>query len=95
MFIISITYVKPLEEVDKHMDAHWAFLEKYYEADVFLIWGRKVPRVGGIIIGQADSLKIMQKIANEDPFVTEGVATVEVTEFNVSKAKPGIKELLR
>ena len=95
MFIISIHYIKPLEEVDQIMEAHVAYLNKYYEADVFLMWGRKVPRTGGIIIGQADSLEIMEKIAAEDPFMKHKAATFEVTEFKVSKAKREIKDLIR
>ncbi len=46
MFIVNITYQTPLEEIEKHLEAHVAFLDKYYEAGVFLLSGRKKPRTG-------------------------------------------------
>ena len=50
MFIVDLTYVKPLEEVDKNIQEHMLFLDKYYSSGKFLISGRKVPRTGGVII---------------------------------------------
>ncbi|RWY48017.1 YciI family protein [Mucilaginibacter gilvus] len=95
MFIINLHYIVPLEELDKHMAAHVKYLEKYYEADVFLISGRKVPRTGGIIIAQADAKEILEKIIADDPFHKHKLAEFTITEFLASQAHPDIKKLLR
>ena len=31
MFIVNLTYIKPLEEVEKHLQQHIIFLEQHYK----------------------------------------------------------------
>lgn len=50
MFIVNLTYVKPLEEVEKYLEDHITFLNKYYASNNFICSGRKNPRDGGIIL---------------------------------------------
>jgi uncharacterized protein YciI len=95
MFIISLNYIVPLEELDQHMEAHVEHLKKYYKADVFIMSGRKVPRTGGVIIAQADSKEILEKIVAEDPFYKHKLAEFEITEFLASLSHPGLKDILR
>jgi uncharacterized protein YciI len=95
MFIINLRYIVPLEELDAHMAAHMKYLKKYYAADVFLMSGRKVPRTGGVIIAQADSRDILEKIIADDPFYKHKLAEFTVTEFLASQAHPDLKSLLR
>jgi uncharacterized protein YciI len=95
MFIISLNYVVPLKELDKHMDAHVKYLKKYYKADIFIVSGRKVPRTGGVIIAQADSKEILEKIIAEDPFHKHQLAEFTITEFQASQSHPDLKGLIR
>lgn len=81
MFIISLTYQKPLSEVEAHLNAHIEFLKTYYEQGVFLASGRKVPRDGGIILAIAGTKDDIETILTHDPFKLHGVATYEITEF--------------
>ncbi len=81
MFVIELTYVKPLDEVDKYLPKHVDFLKKQYDAGFFLASGRKVPRSGGVILARADNRQVMEDILNEDPFRVNGVAMYEITEF--------------
>lgn len=94
MFIIDINYVVPLEEVDNYMDPHVKYLEKYYDKGVFVVWGRKEPRTGGIILALAAAKEEVEKIITEDPFHIHGLAEITVTEFLVSKHRPDLKGLL-
>eukprot|EP01034_Spumella_vulgaris_P040970 gene40970-50692_t len=55
MFIISLTYLKPAEEIDALLAAHREYLREQYDNGMFLMSGRMVPRTGGIIIATADS----------------------------------------
>ncbi|WP_323916952.1 YciI family protein [Aeromonas caviae] len=47
MFVVTLTYVKPLAEIDALIPAHIAWLERQYAAGHFLASGRRVPRIGG------------------------------------------------
>ncbi len=94
MFIISLTYIVPLEELDRHMKDHVIFLRKYYKENVFVASGRKVPRTGGIILALASSKDEIDEIMSQDPFIIHRAASYEVTEFLTSQFHPNLKELL-
>lgn len=81
VFIISLSYVKPLDQVSAHLDEHIAFLKKYYESGVFMMSGRKVPRTGGVIIASAGNREEVETIIREDPFHRERIAEFEITEI--------------
>ncbi len=81
MFILSLNYVKSLNEVDKLIEAHTAYLNKYYSLGKFILSGRKEPRTGGVILVDCSSLEELYTIIDEDPFSTAGVAAYEVTQF--------------
>jgi len=80
-FVVSLHYIAPLSAVDAAMRAHVAFLETQRKAGVFIAWGRKVPRTGGIILACGDSRSRLEQIMQADPFVARGLAEIEVTEF--------------
>ena len=94
MIIISLTYVRPLEDVEKHFDGHIAWLNRYYDSGDFIASGRKVPRTGGIIMARGP-LERVAEICREDPFVSEGVATFELIETAITRtlvALEGLKD---
>lgn len=82
MFIISLTYIKPLEEVDSLLEEHVVYLKEQYTLGNFLASGRKVPRTGGVILARATSREEIETIISLDPFHRHGVASYEITEFS-------------
>ncbi|MEG3753105.1 YciI family protein [Psychromonas arctica] len=81
MFIVSLTYKVELSEVDKLISDHIVFLEKYYALGKFIASGRKVPRIGGVILVNASNKEEVGSIIKEDPFHIANVANYQVTEF--------------
>ena len=81
MFIISLHYIKPLKDVDPHIQAHIDYLKKYYALNKFIVSGRKVPRTGGIILANCADLPEVSAIIAEDPFCIAKVAEYQITEF--------------
>ena len=88
MFVVMLTYVKPLPEVDRHMRAHMKFLHEQYAARIFIASGRQVPRTGGVILARAASKQALVELMQRDPFCQSGVATFEVIEFRTSQHDP-------
>ena len=43
MFIISLNYIVPLEELDEHMVEHVKYLNKYYKKNVFVASEERYP----------------------------------------------------
>ena len=93
MFIVSLTYICDIAKADEHMEAHIAYVDKYFAKKVFLASGRKVPRTGGIILMQAASREDVQKIVEEDPFFKENIAAFEITEFIPTRTSPELSIL--
>ncbi|GAD79243.1 YciI family protein [Vibrio ezurae] len=95
MFIVSLTYISEMSEVDKHLKAHIDYLNKYYELGVFLASGRKVPRNGGVILAHATNRAELEEILSNDPFKIHNLAHYELTEFVLSKTAPELAFLIQ
>lgn len=80
-FIVSLTYVAPIERIDELMDEHVAWLREQHAAGHLLGWGRKVPREGGILLARGENKVAIAALASQDPFVANGAATIEVIEW--------------
>jgi uncharacterized protein YciI len=93
VFIILLRYVKPLGEVDRLLDQHGAYLERNYAAGHFLVSGRRVPRTGGVILARGSTIAEIEAVVSTDPFITEGVATSEVIEFEPGRWADGFGHL--
>ncbi|MEU6890774.1 YciI family protein [Streptomyces sp. NPDC046557] len=85
MFVLELTYTAPIEAVDERMEAHVAWLDRYYASGVFLASGRKVPREGGVILAAGVSRAEAEEIAAGDPFTVAGVCAYRITEFVATK----------
>ncbi|KJF92588.1 GTP cyclohydrolase [Photobacterium angustum] len=94
MFIVSLTYISEMSEVDKYLEDHIEYLNKYYELGIFIASGRKVPRTGGIILAQAENRSELETILNNDPFKIYNLANYELTEFVPSKTAPELAFLI-
>ena len=91
MFVVLLTYEKPLAEVDRLMKEHMRFLQEQYDAGIFVASGRRVPRTGGVILARGTDKQSLEAIMAHDPFVREGAAIFEVIEFNASQTLAGFK----
>ena len=49
MFLIIVDYKKPLEEVERYLAEHRAFLDRYFAQGKLLCTGPQNPRTGGVI----------------------------------------------
>ena len=74
MFIVTLTYLKPVEEVDALMRDHVAWLETGYADGLFIASGRRVPRTGGVILARSGDAQALHETLARDPFVIHGAA---------------------
>ena len=81
--IITLTYKKPLNIVDQHLDNHRDFLKKGYNKSLFIASGPQTPRTGGIIIARGD-LKDLKKFMTKDPFLLNDVASYHYASFTAA-----------
>lgn len=95
MFIINLHYIRPLSEVEQHLNAHRAYLEHYYQSGIFLLSGRKEPRNGGIILAQAYDRDSIEAVIQEDPFYQAHVADYQIIEFVPNKSSASLSAYLQ
>ncbi len=81
MFIAILTYIKPLEEVDRFLQAHRDFLSGHYAAGDFIASGPQNPRVGGVIMIKAPDREAVLSIISQDPFHIHRIADYQIVEF--------------
>lgn len=67
MYIVSLTYHRPIADVDSHLEGHIAWLKKYFQDGTFIASGRKNPRTGGVILAKGIDRARLDAILAEDP----------------------------
>ena len=86
MFIANLKYKKSIEEVNKVLETHLEYLDKYFEKGKFICTGKKsFPELGGVILFDSNNLEEAKKILYEDPFYIEEIADYEIIEFQPVK----------
>ena len=85
MYVIILTYQKDLSEVEKHLEAHRAYLDRYYTSGHFIASGAQVPRKGGVILCKAGSKEEILDIIAQDPFHEHRIASYQIIEFVPTK----------
>jgi uncharacterized protein YciI len=93
VYILQLSYIVPLDEVDRVRDEHMTWIAEQYEAGRFLVSGAKVPRTGGVIIARAMPRDELDEVIASDPFTREGVAAYDVTEFAAMTVAEGLESL--
>lgn len=94
IYVIILNYVKPFNEVDKQIPAHIEWLKKGYADGIFLASGRKLPRTGGVILAQCESINVLEERLRQDPFQKLGLASVEIIPFEASMKAAFLQNLL-
>jgi uncharacterized protein YciI len=85
VFVVTLSYTAPIEQVDALIEEHRAWLDTQYAAGVLLASGAKVPRTGGIVLAGGLDRAALDALLAEDPFAKGGVARYDVVEFTATK----------
>ena len=93
MFIVTLTYLKPVEDVDALMPGHLAWLDEGYADGLFVASGRRIPRTGGVILARSGDEAALSAFLARDPFVIHGAARCDVVEFAASRTSSGLEGL--
>jgi uncharacterized protein YciI len=88
MYVVLLNYVVSIEEIDLVLPDHAEWLTKQYEHGNFLASGRRVPRIGSVILARAMSRGKLDAILASDPFAVQHLAKYEVIEFIATRTAP-------
>ena len=93
MFIVLVDYKRPLEDVEKVLPAHVAYLKEQYANGNFVASGRQVPRTGGIIMSKMTVKEALSAVLAKDPFNIKSIADYKIIEFSPTMTAAGFEIL--
>lgn len=91
IFIASLTYIVPIEQIDALLAPHLEWLKAGHQSGHFLAWGPKEPRGGGMIFVRAKDRAEAESLLASDPFMIHGAATGEIIEWAPRFLGPGLE----
>lgn len=94
MIIVHLTYIAPLSDVEKYLQAHREFLDYHYKQGLLLASGPTKPRTGGIIIALTQDISSIETIFKTDPYYLADIARYDFIAFTPVKHRHEIKDLI-
>lgn len=91
IFIASLTYTVPIEQVDAVLPDHLDWLKAGHEAGHFIAWGPREPRDGGLIFVKAEARAEAEALLASDPFITHGLADLSIIQWTPRYAFAGLE----
>ena len=95
MFIVQLTYITPISEVDKYLQAHREFLDYHYKQGLLVASGPMKPRTGGIIIAATNDKVYLESVFKKDPYCLAEIAEYQFIEFTPVMHRDELKELIQ
>ncbi len=86
MFVVIITFTKPLEIVDQYVQEHRAYLDECYAKNYLVVSGPQQPRTGGILISSLSERNVLNQLIENDPYYKNTIAEYQVIEFQPVKS---------
>lgn len=95
MFVITISYTAPAQEIEARRSEHRAWLDTHVSSGLFLVTGPMIPRTGGVLIASGKlSRNELTELLRQDPFQVHDVASYSIIEFEANKVNPAIADLV-
>jgi uncharacterized protein YciI len=95
MFVVTLTYVRPIEEIEAKTAEHRAWLDQHVQSGLLIATGPMVPRTGGVLIARGGGTKDeLAALLKDDPFQVHGLADYVIVEFKPGKYHPALEQFL-
>ena len=94
--IALIRYRRPLEEVMAVTEQHRSYLKDLKDDGTLVASGPMDPRTGGILllnVPDDDVVGALDRVRDEDPYVTFGLAQYELIPWNVGIGKEDLDKI--
>lgn len=94
MFIVLLRFSDNKDKAGEFMDGHKEWIKRGFDDGVFLFAGSLQPNLGGAVVAHDTSLSDLQDRVNDDPFVSENVASPDILEITPSRFDERLRFLL-
>lgn len=86
IFVVSLKFAANRALAGQHMQGHKDWLDRGFADGVFLLSGSVQPNLGGALIAHCTKRAELEARVSGDPFVAEGVVSVDIMEVTPSRA---------
>jgi uncharacterized protein YciI len=93
MYLLIISYTRPIEEVAPYVEDHSNWVKKYFNEGVFLFAGPKKNKLGGAILTKSIERNLLNEIIEQDSFIANNVAEYQIIDFDCKHTAPGFETL--
>ncbi|MGH3832468.1 MAG: YciI family protein [Pseudonocardiaceae bacterium] len=94
VFVVILTYVVDLAQIDDALADHAAWLDQQYAEGIFIASGRQVPRIGGVILTSDVPRADLERRLSLDPFQQRNLAEYTVVEFTPTRVTERLQQFL-
>jgi uncharacterized protein YciI len=95
MYLVLVTYIKPIEDVDAHLANHRAYLDKFYSTGNLICSGPQNPRTGGLLLANFANTNEVWSFIHNDPYYLNQIADYKIVEFNPVKYAKGFEQFVK
>lgn len=84
MFVVTLKFADK-SKAAQHMEGHNAWIKRGFDDGFFLLVGSIRPNVGGAVLAHGIAREALESLVKDDPFVAEGVVSVDIIEIAPSR----------
>jgi uncharacterized protein YciI len=92
LFSITVSYIRPVEDVKAQLDAHKEWLVRHIKAGTILVAGPLQNGDGGFILAQAADMADIAAMIADDPFDRHSLAAFDIQVCNPAIRAEGFPE---
>lgn len=88
--VLTLTYVQPLDVVDRTRPAHLEWIAREIEAGRLLLAGRQESQKGGVLVTGDISTEDAEDLIATDPYQLAGLVSYDRVSFTAGFRAPGL-----
>ncbi|MDX1889051.1 YciI family protein [Mycolicibacterium sp. 050158] len=88
--ILTLTYVRPADAIDRARPAHLEWLEEEVAAGRLILTGRLESADGGVLITSDLATAEAEDVIARDPYTVQGLVRYERVGFTAGRRAPGL-----
>ena len=93
-FLVLLRFSEQRSKAKDLMADHNAWIDHAFEDGTLLLVGSLQPGLGGVALARVRSRADLEDLVRRDPFVAEGVVSVEILEVAPSRVDPRLDFLV-
>lgn len=86
LYAITLNYIRPIEEIEGHLDTHRDWLVEYTRQGRILVAGPLEPRTGGFVLAACENCAELDAMLEKDSFHAN-----KLVDYTVVAALPALR----